>query len=106
MSAPRTKKVITAKKGPCSLCHQVVTELKYHYDICGPCHDSNETELTQSQDESLSEDERELRNGLERAPTEELEQDVDEWSDDDVSSEEENDEHVLEECLKASRKNC
>lgn len=25
-------------KGPCSLCHKVVEELKYHYDICEPCH--------------------------------------------------------------------
>lgn len=50
MSAPKTKKVQT-KKAPCSLCHQVVTELKYHYDICGPCHDANEAELTESNDE-------------------------------------------------------
>jgi len=49
-SAPATKKV-TTKKAPCSLCHQVVEELKYHYDICGPCHESNEAELTESQDE-------------------------------------------------------
>jgi len=27
-------------KTPCSLCHQVVEELKYHYDICEPCHQS------------------------------------------------------------------
>jgi len=26
---------------PCSLCHQL-TELKYHYDICEPCHQENE----------------------------------------------------------------
>lgn len=25
-------------KRPCSLCHRVVEELRYHYDICEPCH--------------------------------------------------------------------
>lgn len=25
-------------KTPCSLCHQVVEELKFHYDLCEPCH--------------------------------------------------------------------
>lgn len=25
-------------KTPCSLCHKVVEELKFHYDICEPCH--------------------------------------------------------------------
>lgn len=29
-------------KTPCSLCHQVVEELKYHYDICEPCHQKEE----------------------------------------------------------------
>lgn len=24
-------------KTPCSLCHQVVNEIRYHYDICSPC---------------------------------------------------------------------
>jgi len=28
-------------KTPCSLCHQVVEELKYHYDICEPCHQND-----------------------------------------------------------------
>lgn len=31
-------------KTPCSLCHQVVEELKYHYDICEPCHQKEEEE--------------------------------------------------------------
>jgi len=37
----QSKKVIAPKlknTKPCSLCHQVVNEIKYHYDICEPCH--------------------------------------------------------------------
>lgn len=36
---PITKKI---NKTPCSLCHQVVEELKYHYDICEPCHQNGD----------------------------------------------------------------
>lgn len=25
-------------KKPCSMCHRLVEELRYHYDICEPCH--------------------------------------------------------------------
>lgn len=39
---PVTKKV---NKTPCSLCHKVVQELKYHYDICEECH-RDEAELS------------------------------------------------------------
>lgn len=27
-----------SRKGACSICHEVVQELKYHYDLCEPCH--------------------------------------------------------------------
>lgn len=35
MPGPQRKPV---RKAPCSLCHKLVEELQYHYDICEPCH--------------------------------------------------------------------
>lgn len=48
-----------ANKIPCSLCHQVVQELKYHYDICEPCHqdfENGEDDLPSPSEESSNED--------------------------------------------------
>lgn len=44
-------------KGPCSLCHQVVQELKYHYDICEPCHRVVEIVHTDGLEEDSSDEE-------------------------------------------------
>jgi len=90
MSAPKTKKV-SSKKLPCSLCHKVVEELQYHYDICGPCHDSNEEELTQSQDDPFSD----VENASQEPVRDHIVLDVNESEDDDVWSEEENDEEDI-----------
>lgn len=37
-SMPKVK----SKKETCSLCHMVVEETKYHYDICEPCHQNED----------------------------------------------------------------
>lgn len=53
------KRGVTCKTGACSLCHSVA-ELKYHYDICEPCHQSEEdphqSDSHISDDESLPSD--------------------------------------------------
>lgn len=40
----KPEKKVAFKKIPCSLCHRVVEELKYHYDICEECHDSPQSQ--------------------------------------------------------------
>lgn len=82
-----------ANKTPCSLCHQVVEELKYHYDICEPCHQneaqfdmdvlSNENELEQSSDDY---DESDL-----------------DW--DDEQSGEQHEDHIIEDSVVLKREN-
>lgn len=52
------------RKQACSLCHELVEELKYHYDICSPCHqdvtitrdvhDDTSDEDYQSDDDTVS----------------------------------------------------
>jgi len=89
----------------CSLCHQVCEELKYHYDICEPCHQSEEDPL---QLEICGATRRDACNGPDTDPlayTDEEWDSDDEYlsGDDDVLSEEENDEEVIEKAIRDSR---
>jgi len=76
-------------KLPCSLCHQVVEELKYHYDICEPCHQKEEHES--DMDVESTDDEVSINDH--GRP---LDSDLEDDDSDDVLSSQENDEHVLE----------
>lgn len=87
----------------CSLCHQICEELKYHYDICEPCH-QNEAEVDPFQGlENEEEYNGQDTDQQEYTDSERWESDYD--SDDDVLSEEENDEEVIENELKRQNAN-
>lgn len=78
---PVTKKV---NKTPCSLCHRVVEELKYHYDICEPCHDVKEQD-SQPETSDIESDDGYSTEGLSQHPDEPEEFDSEEEdSDDDI----------------------
>lgn len=47
---------VKKNKTPCSLCHQVVEELKYHYDICEPCHAHSVVDSYPDDDSDLDDD--------------------------------------------------
>lgn len=86
-------------KTPCSLCHQVVEELKYHYDICEECHLSTE-DGSDTEEVSISE-ERDMGSSSGRPADFDL--DSDEDVSDDVNSEEESDDILIEDVV-AKRK--
>lgn len=105
---PATKKV---NKTPCSLCHKVVQELTYHYDICEPCHQNGDVlplargvghygQSDCSEDESMEEQ------------VQSEESDEDEFLSSDELEEEKEDESIVDltrspsEVSPSSEKNC
>lgn len=85
VSKPKVNKI------PCSLCHQVVEELKYHYDICEPCHQKEQEESDMDEEPSESLD---LSND-----------DLDYDEDSDASTENEDDITIDESCTVLRREN-
>lgn len=90
VAAPKSK----TPKRPCSLCHQVVEELKYHYDICEPCHQ----DMDEEEDSVGSRSEHSANQNGEPA---DYGSDSEGWEEDsdDVLSEEEKDDDVIQDAV-------
>lgn len=64
----------TSRRTPCSICHKVAEELKFHYDICEPCHLDFVGEPGEEDDLDYSDDDDSV-----------MEEDVELPSDDDIN---------------------
>lgn len=80
-------------KTPCSLCHQVVEELKYHYDICEPCHQNDMESGSDTEEEPIEEAQDLVSLGKGNQPSDD-ESDESDWEDEEDEPLEEKEESV------------